>query len=62
MIDLEDTGGSPPTFGAVLISHVEICASTTGGLCSRVVGDGALKENWGRQFGGIGRQRCGDVG
>lgn len=53
VVHLQDAGGSPPAFGAVLIGHVEVCASTTGRLGSRVVGDGALEEDWGRQFGGV---------
>ena len=54
VINLEDTAGSPSAGGFVPVGHVEVYASsTTRRLGIRVVGNGALKENWGRQLGGV---------
>jgi hypothetical protein len=39
----------PPSF---LLAHGSVRTARTGGFRARVVGDGARKEDWGRQFGG----------
>lgn len=56
MIYLKDTARSPPAGTRIPIGHVEINTSTarTWWIRGRVVGDGALEKNWGRQLGGIG--------
>lgn len=53
MIDLQNATGSPPTGRIVAVGHVQICASTTRRFSTRVVRNGTLQENWGRQLGGI---------
>ena len=54
VIHLEDAARSPPAGTIVAVGHVEVDASSARRAGSRVVGDGSLEENWGRQLGGIG--------
>jgi hypothetical protein len=53
VIDLEDTARSPPAGSTALVTHIEVVASTARRFGTRVVGNGALEEDWRRQFGGI---------
>lgn len=56
MIDLEDAARPPPTgagAASVSVRHVEIDAASARRFRTRVVGDGALQQDWGRQLGGI---------
>lgn len=53
MVDLEDAARSPPPSAVVTIGHVEVNAAPARRFGSRVVGDGSLKQDWGRQLGGI---------
>lgn len=52
MVDLEDTARSPPAAARCRVGHFKI-ASPARWSRARVVGDGALEKNWGRQLGGI---------
>lgn len=51
MVYLEERARPPPT-GRVLFCHL-VHTSSTRRISTRVVGDGTLEEDWGRQFGGI---------
>lgn len=51
VIYLEKRARPPPT-GRILFRHF-VHTSSTRRIGTRVVGDGTLEENWGRQFGGI---------
>ena len=53
MVDLENTTRSPPTVCLGVGHHVD--AASTRLFGAGVVGDSALEEDWGRQFGGVGR-------
>lgn len=65
MVDLKDAARTPSTGPSVPVGHVEIDATPARRFCARVVGDGSLKQDWGRQLGGIdggGREACGRCG
>lgn len=59
MVDLENAARSPPT-GRLLLRHGVIRTSYAWLLRTHVVGDGSRKDNWGRQFGGIGAGEMGE--
>lgn len=52
MVYLEDGTGPPPTSLVLLFRHF-VHTSSTRRICPRVVGNGTLEENWGRQLAGI---------
>ena len=54
VVHLKDAARSPPAGAVVAVGHVEVGASTARRSSARVVGNGALEEDWGRQLGGIG--------
>ena len=52
VVDLEDAARSPPA-ARVGVCHGPVGTASARRMGGRVVGDGALEEDWGRQFGGI---------
>lgn len=51
MVNLKDATRPPPP--ATFVCHGWIWGTPTRRVCARVVGDGARKNDWGRQLGGV---------